>query len=141
MLHQGSAQAAAPLFADKAQDGVFDATKIRESGQELQQAPSAPRDRLSANSTQPSTVPQAADLTKDEGQRMDMAATTQPQTNPAGVVYRAIAPIDNQALLGSSPVDLVIVIQNAPVGAAALPTTNPTTTPAPAPTTAPATQP
>jgi hypothetical protein len=144
LLRQGGGQTAAPLFADRAEeDGALDTGKIRESRQQLEQTPLASQDEQGHAATQPSTRPQADDMTKQEAQRLDAAATTQPQTNPADMAFRAVAPIDNQALLGSSPVDLVIVIQSAPVAAVAAPATNPATNPAPAPapTTAPATQP
>jgi Putative zinc-finger len=145
-----------PLFADKLGDGAFDARKYRGS-QQQEVKPGSTVDLAVANPP-PATRPQQLQSAKAdnlEQARIDDAAKSKafgaqlPQTNPAApsaALQRApvggqIVQIDKEALLGSSPVDLVIVIQNAPGVPTTAPASAPPQAPAAAPTTAPATAP
>jgi anti-sigma factor RsiW len=129
ILRQGGdgAQTQAPLFTDKGVDGALDASNSHSLALREQQGILARIDKAGPT-TVPTTLPEAGQLEIQQS-----VAATQPQTMSA----TDMTSVDNQSLLGSSPVDLVIVIRPA----AAVPATNPAFIPTSAPSTDPATQP
>ncbi|HEX4124098.1 MAG TPA: hypothetical protein VHY37_05165, partial [Tepidisphaeraceae bacterium] len=153
ILRGTAPDAQAPMFADLAVETALKADDVHADFHPQNATASAKA--LAAPTTAPATQPQieppttalnGRSIEPNVSDRLADQASKIPQTMPAAGAAPAtgdnIVSINNQTLLGSSPVDLVIVIKTAaPTAPIAAPIAAPTTNPATEPTTLPATQP